>query len=331
MDKRQAMRRLVAGRRSGTGLSRIVAVAVLALAAVMPVNARPAWAAEGAASHYLPGLAGDLGFAIAPKPGLQLANLVWIQSGHVGRTILQGLVDFDLDLTLVLDFAVGTYTFERPILGGVYTVGVLVPFGHADLRAKFTGPFGGVLRRSEDRFDLSDIVLVPLQLNWSAGEFHMKLIESIIAPTGGYDLDNRVNLGRNYWSFDTAGAVTWMHTATGTEVSVAPGIMVNTENPDTDYRTGTEFHLDYAVNQFLASTFAVGARGYYYRQVTGDSGSGAFLGDFKSRSVGLGVGFVWLPAVADGRLAISGKWMRDLSANNRFESDYGFVTVGWKF
>jgi len=32
----------------------------------------------------------------------------------------------------------------------------------------------------------------------------------------------------------------------------------------------------------------VGLVGYFYQQITGDSGSGAMLGDFKSRVVGIG-------------------------------------------
>jgi hypothetical protein len=89
-----------------------------------------------------------------------------------------------------------------------------------------------------------------LQLNWSVGELSFKFAEAIIAPTGGYDINEQVNLGRNYWSFDTVGAATWLHTATGSEVSVAPGIMLNTENDDTDYTTGAEFHVDFTANQF---------------------------------------------------------------------------------
>ena len=67
-----------------------------------------------------------------------------------------------------------------------------------------------------------------------------------------------VNIGRNYWSFDTVMAATWFNAETGTELSVIPGLMMNTENPDTNYRTGTEFHVDAVANQFLSETFAVG-------------------------------------------------------------------------
>ncbi len=84
-------------------------------------------------------------------------------------------------------------------------------------------------------------------------------------------------------------------------------------------------------NQFLSKTFALGVRGYYYNQFTGDSGSGARLGDFQGESFGLGPGFVWFPEFADGNLAVLGKWIHDFDATNRFESDYGTLTVAWTF
>ena len=127
------------------------------------------------------------------------------------------------------------------------------------------------------------------------------------------------------------GAVTWFNPESGTEVSIAPGVMVNTENTDTDYETGTEFHLDFVANQFLSPAFALGVRGYYYDQLSGDSGSGATLGDFKSDSFAIGPGFVWIPEFGGGRFTVLGKWMHDLSADNRFESDYFTLTGAWKF
>jgi hypothetical protein len=290
-----------------------------------------AFAAEGADSHYLPGVAGDLGIALPPQPGLQTANILWYREGDAGAAVLQGQVNVDLDVVTLLDLAIATYTFEKPVLGGTYTIGAIVPFGYAELEATLTGPGGGSIRGSEDSFNLSDIALIPFQLNWSRGNFHFKLAETITAPTGEYDTDNVVNLGRNYWSFDTSGAVTWLNQETGTEISVAAGLMINTENPDTDYRTGNEFHVDFVANQFLSETFAVGVRGYWYDQITGDSGSGAALGDFESEAFGLGAGFVWTPAQAGGKLAIAAKFITDLHAENRFESDYGVLTVGWTF
>ena len=208
---------------------------------------------------------------------------------------------------------------------------IAVPFGYANLDATLAFPILGTVGRSDDSFALSDIFVTPVQLNWSAGSFSFKLAESIIAPTGKYDKGELVNLGRNYWSFDTAGAVSWFNAKTGTGVDLAPGIMVNTENDETSYKTGTEFHLDFTANQFLSEGFAVGIKGYWYQQLTGDSGSGAILGDFKSSAFGLGPGFVWIPKSAGGNLTVLGKWIHDFHDKNRFDSDYFTLAAGWKF
>jgi hypothetical protein len=307
-----------------SGLAILVALALLA-------RGESAQAAEGASSHYLPGVAGDIAIAQTPAPGLQIANTVWVQSGNAHRAVLQGQAEAGLDLDVVLDLVAGSYTFETPVLGGTYTIAALIPFGYAHLDAKATGPAGGTTNADGESFNLSDIAFVPAQLNWSVERFSFKLAEAIIAPTGGYSDHQAVNLGRNYWSFDTVGAATWFNTDIGTELSVAPGFMVNTENEATNYRTGDEFHVDFTANQFLSETFALGIRGYYYQQVTGDSGSGAILGSFRSESLGIGPGFFWTPKFAGGKLVVQGKWLHDLEADKRFKSDYGTLAIAWKF
>jgi hypothetical protein len=163
------------------------------------------------------------------------------------------------------------------------------------------------------------------------GNFHFKLAETIIAPTGQYSVNKVVNLGRNYWSFDTIAATTWFDPDKGLAFSIQPGLMINTKNSDTDYRTGTEFHLDLTLNQFLSEGLAVGIRGYWYQQISGDSGAGALLGDYKGESLSAGPGFVWIPKFGAGKLTVLGKWLHDFSATNRFESDYLTLTASWKF
>ena len=54
-------------------------------------------------------------------------------------------------------------------------------------------------------------------------------------------------------------------------------------------------HLDLAVSKFLTPQIQIGAVGYLYQQVKGDSGAGATLGPFKSRIAGVGpqIGFLF--------------------------------------
>jgi len=287
------------------------------------------FAAEGASSHYLPGAVGDIFLAVPPEPGFTAANTFWYQTGSTEAALLEGQLTLGLDLDLFLNLVSLSYTFEKVLLGGRYTIATAIPFGYADIDGTIIGPRGGSIDFSDDSFDLSDIAIIPFQMNWNTGRWSFRLWESIVAPTGGYNTSGAsfANLGRNYWSFDTVGALTWFNSDSGTEMSIAPGVMFNTENPDTDYETGTEFHVDFMVNQFLSETFALGLRGYYYDQLTGDSGAGATLGDFESESFALGPAFVW----TGSRFTVLGKWLHDFSADNRFESDYITLTVAWTF
>ena len=172
-----------------------------------------------------------------------------------------------------------------------------------------------------DSTDIGDIAVVPLELTWRFGDYlSVQFGQAIFVPTGGYDDDKVVNVGLNRWGFDTTLSSTYFNLETGTELSLAPGILFNTENNDTDYETGTEFHIDVTVNQFLSETFALGLRGYYYNQISDDSGGR--LGGFQGESGGLGPGFVWFPKPGGGDIAILGKWIHDIDATRRFESDY---------
>ena len=64
---------------------------------------------------------------------------------------------------------------------------------------------------------------------------------------------------------------------TGTEASATLGFTKNFENPSTNYTNGIDAHLDLGAAQFLNAGFFVGAVGYYYQQLTADSGQLAML------------------------------------------------------
>jgi hypothetical protein len=248
----------------------------------------------------------------------------------VNKAVLDGRVDLNLKVTAVYDLLTPLYTFEKPVLGAQYQIGAFIPVGYVKLDAGVGGSLGSRSGSAND-FNLGDIGIIPAALYWKAGDFHFKLMESIIMPTGHYDVNNTINVGRHYWGFDTLFGMTWLNPKTGTEISALPGVMFNTENPDTNYHTGNEFHLDFTFNQFLSKNFAVGFQGYYYQQITSDSGSGAVLGDFKGESVGIGPAILWMPKFADGKLAAIVKWLHDVEADNRLKGDWGQVTVSYNF
>jgi hypothetical protein len=103
----------------------------------------------------------------------------------------------------------------------------------------------------------------------------------------------------------------------GYEFSAVSGLTYNFKNPHTGYRNGVDLHLDWAASRFLSKQLFVGAVGHVYNQLTGDSGSGATLGDYKSRISGVGpqLGAVFSTGEMEASLSLRGYW--EFGAENR--------------
>ena len=301
-----------------------VLASVITMAVALGTN--DVQAAEGAASNYFPGAYGDFFVSVAPDPGPVFVDLSLFYSADVSAAVLQGTVNASLDTHAYYNLLMGLYVWDAPDLNGRFAMGGYLPLGYASLDASI-----GPLSVSDEEFNLGDVGIIPASFYWNSGNFHVNLYELIVAPTGQYSTGNVVNIGRNYWSFDSVMALTWFNPESGTELSVVPGIMFNTRNEATDYKTGTEFHVDFMANQFLSETFAIGAHGYYYNQLSGDSGTGALLGAFQGESFGLGPAFAWIPPAGGGKVSITGKWLHDLHSENRLKADYGELTIAVTF
>jgi hypothetical protein len=86
------------------------------------------------------------------------------------------------------------------------------------------------------------------------------------------------------------------------------GLTYNFINPDTQYQNGIDFHIDWGASKFLSKQLHVGLVGYAYQQLTGDSGAGATLGDFRSRVFGIGpqIGYLFPVGNMQGYLNLKG-------------------------
>jgi len=302
---------------------------ILGLMVCLTVGSKTALATEGGSSYYFPGASATFGVGVAPHPGFMMANQLIYYRGSAERAVLRGHVNLELESTAVYNFLAGFYTFKKPVLGGRLQLGAAVPVGTVDVKVGADTSLGS-RNLSQSATNIGDS-MASAALHWHKGKFHYKLVQSVFMPTGGYTKGNLANLSRNYWGFDTSLAITWLNAKTGTEISIMPGILFNTKNHATDYQSGNEFHVDFALNQFLKPNFAVGLHGYYYSQLTGDSGSGAILGNFQGQSLGFGPAILWMPKFGKGNLSVIAKWLRDVDQSKRMHGDYAQFTIGYKF
>jgi hypothetical protein len=303
-----------------------IGLAIVAL--VSP--ATTAFAVEGAYSNYQAGGYGDFFVGYTPEPGVYLRSDAYYYEADVDRSVLQGRARFDVDIDVVLVYPTVMVVTEKEFLGGRYAFGGLLALSYVDVGLGVAAPSSEVGVR-DDRTGFGDPYLIPLSLYWQVAGVHINFYQAIVVPLGSYDFRRLANNGLNYWSFDTNLAVTWFNEGTGTELSAVVCHLGNTENEKTDYESGQEIHLDYMANQFLTESVALGLHGYYVKQITGDSGSGATLGNYKAESVGLGPAFLWMTKLGEKSVSFSAKWLHELDATNRPEGNNFYLSVSTDF
>ncbi len=244
---------------------------------------------------------------------------------QIGRFTPTLTVDINARLKARADLALGNvnYVFETPVLGGQAAVGLTALYGRSsatlDAAAFATlGPFS-VFRAAS----ITDSVtgfgdLYPTaSLRWNQGVHNFMIYGTGDIPVGAYNSDRLANLGIGHAAIDGGGGYTYFNPQTGHEFSAVAGLTYNWENPSTDYKNGADFHLDWGASQFLSQQFHVGLVGYFYQQVTGDSGSGNRVGPFESRVVGIGpqAGLIFPFGDMQGYLNVKG--YKEFDAENR--------------
>ena len=126
------------------------------------------------------------------------------------------------------------------------------------------------------------------ELLWNHGVNNYMAYVTGNIPVGDYDPTRIPNIGLGHGAIDVGGAYTYFNPATGNEISGVAGFTYNFRNPDTQYRSGIDFHFDWGASHYLTKQLFVGIAGYAYQQITDDSGQNPILGGFRSRVFGVG-------------------------------------------
>lgn len=260
--------------------------------------AAAAQADEGGVSFWLPGQMGSLS-AVPGAPGWSMPSLYIHEDVSAGRDkdfTRGGRITAGLDSTVDLVLLVPTYTFAQPVAGAQAALGLGIGGGRMknSVDATLTGPAGGTLAGSQsDRLDGMADLYPTGTLKWHQDSSNYMLYTLWGVPVGSYQKGRLANLGTNHWSIDAGGGYTYLDMKSRVEFSAVGGLTYNFENHDTDYRNGIDGHIDWGASYFFQPTLHAGLTGYFYQQLTGDSGAGATLGDFKSRVAAIGPQVGW--------------------------------------
>jgi len=283
------------------------------------------FAAEGGYSNYIPGTYGDFAMALAPVEEWTLRNDTYLYDADTDQSVRSGNLEVGANLQFLMNFTTLLYKPGIEVFGARFASGIFVPYVSLDVDSSLS--VGGMSASTSDgTTGLGDVALIPIALYWNKDNIHTSFTQIIVTPTGDYDINNPINNGLNYWSFDTNFAFTYFNPKTGYDLSFNIGHIYNTENDDTEYQTGRELHFDVSFNKFLSETFAVGLQGFYLKQITGDSGAGAQLGGFKAKAAGIGPAFLWATRIGEQDVSFIAKWLHEFDAENRLEGDHIFLS-----
>jgi len=295
-----------------------------------------ALAEEGGTGHYVPGSVSSFVDATPLLPTVVVRlNGLYYDGSYSGNLPIAGLSPANVDAQ---SYVAGLTLAWRPSLplptNISYAASVTVPYMWLDVSADVTAG-ATTVRRTSHANNLGDLVMAPVMLSYEfSRDLHLDFRTMIYAPTGDYEVGRLANTSKNFWTFGPILGLLYFGQKNGFEASVYTGFDFNTENSDTDYHSGTQFHVDGTLAQhfpLFGGLAGVGVSGFWYQQITGDSGAGATFGDFMGHTAGLGPAISYAHKVAGRDMVLELKWLREFDTTRRLEGDYLWLKAIFKF
>jgi len=287
---------------------------------------------EGGKSLYLLGKRGPLA-GLIPKPGWYATDDVYYYQADSRELVpIGGRVNQGVSVEALVNILQLTWITDINLGDARLALGATLPYGQVrvDANASALTPSGIplALAKSDDATGFGDPGLAA-SVGWKHRNGDLfrawSIYSALFIPVGSYELGRIANLGGNRWGLDLGSAFTMGNFKRGRELSGVLGVTFNGENKDTDYRSGTDLHLELAYRQHLPSGLAAGLAGYYFQQLTPDSGS-SLLGDYKGRVAGIGPEIGYQFKAAGRTMGIDFRWYYEFAAQNRVEGNAFFLT-----
>jgi hypothetical protein len=283
-------------------------------------------ATEGGATNKVLGVDTVLVGVVGPPGSLRLTTFL----GYYDANQLlngsgdprPGISNFDLNVSAAT--ARLQYVWPSAKLWGAdieTRIGTAI-YADVDVQLDAQTPGGRVHRTSSSSGWFPGLLIAPAILGWHSDGLHQAAGPEFFLSPYGYTKGALANISTGFNSVAPAYWITWFPNDR-IELDGSFVYMFNGTNHTTNYRSGQEFSMDYAIGYAVTPTWQLGANGYFYRQTTDDKLDGNVFADGnKGRAFAIGP---YVRYHVDPNWGITFKWQIESLVENRARGNRFFL------
>ncbi len=204
-----------------------------------------------------------------------------------------------------------------------YGVNAIIPIVHLSLDSD--NAFGAP---SSNEFGLADIGISPFIFLYENQEkqIFLSFWEFAFAPTGDYDIDNAVNIGRDAWWFQHQLAFGWYPNQFGIDANI--NYFQFTESDELNYDEPDALEFETVVHYGVTDKFRVGINAAYWLGIDDAKDNGTTIPDSKPKNLKLGLNLMY---TLSENFSVNFRWMHDVDSENSTMGDSAYIKLGYVF
>lgn len=197
-----------------------------------------------------------------------------------------------------------------------YGVNAVIPFAHISLD------------NANNEFGLGDIAISPFIYLYENpdSQIYLSFWEFIYVPTGDYNKNNAVNIGRDAWYFQHQLAFGWYPGQFGIDFNI--NYWQYTESDDLKYDEADALEFETVVHYGITEKLRAGINAAYWIGVDDAEVDGVTLPDTEPKNFKLGLNLTYTLAE---NFTAGIRWMHDVDSENYPMGDWAYVKLAYVF
>ena len=200
------------------------------------------------------------GAVLDPESGFSFTVMPIGYAGSLGgsrQTVIGGVLVSNVNAGMNSNFLIPQYVYKNKSPKITFASSFVAPVEWLSVKANLQAG-GRTVTAQNANAGLGDVFFTPLTASIHFSKTNNLAVGGMIfAPSGAYRINNLSNLGMNVWTFMPNAAHTFLWAKRGLEFDNFVGFDIYTRNPVNKYNSGTMFHWDGMIIQYLSKRFGL--------------------------------------------------------------------------